>query len=403
MLPFSETEIERRQAQACDYMAANGMDAVVATSFPNVYYLSGAPLHQFGRPGALILPRDGEATFLISILEGPHVERQSNVRDLRFYCDHNISDSYASPQPPLTSFLELLKTAFHDHGLEDATIAYEDHWLPAAHLEAIKQQLPRLTLVAGSKWMDRHRMVLSEEEQALVRAADDIAEAGQLALLSELKPGIKPRELDRVCRDAMDDAAARLYPDKPYVNLARSGLEDDSGKWPGHCDWVYGGETPAAAKGMVLNGVFDCFLWAYWGNVERAVSVGEPQGDVRNALEAVVEANEAAIKAVRPGVSVASVDAAAKEVLTDRGYGNTGFGSGCGRGIVSHENWARFLPLDVRLYNEVILEPGMAVSIEPMIGDARKYPYRHCNTVFVTRDGCEVHSQVDRGVLWVEA
>ena len=78
------------------------------------------------------------------------------------------------------------------------------------------------------------------------------------------------------------------------------------------------------------------WLWGYWGNVERAVYVGEPSREVQQAFQIMVDANEAAIAVTRPGTPLADVDRAAKAVLTKHGY-QTRTGSGCGRGITSYE------------------------------------------------------------------
>jgi Xaa-Pro aminopeptidase len=134
--------------------------------------------------------------------------------------------------------------------------------------------------------------------------------------------------------------------------------------------------------------------------VERAVYVGEPTEAVRKPFEVMVEANEAAISATRPGALLADVDRAAKEVLARHGYA-TRTGSGCGRGITSYEGNARELKMDLRLYADVVLEPGMAFSLEPDLQVPGIGVYRHCNTIIVTEDGCEVDSRLPRGVIWV--
>ena len=112
-----------------------------------------------------------------------------------------------------------------------------------------------------------------------------------------------------------------------------------------------------------------------------------------------MEANERAIEAVRPGVRLANVDRVCKDVFTRHGF-TTRTGSGVGRGTISYEGNHRELLMDVRLYSETVLEPAMAFSIEPDL-QTTDGTYRHCNTIIVTDDGCEVDSRIDRGVIWV--
>ena len=78
----------------------------------------------------------------------------------------------------------------------------------------------------------------------------------------------------------------------------------------------------------------------------------------------MVEANETAIAAIRPGLRLADVDRTAKPVPVCDGY-PTRSGSGCGRGIISYEGDARELRMDLRLYADATLAPGMAFSLEP--------------------------------------
>ncbi len=114
----------------------------------------------------------------------------------------------------------------------------------------------------------------------------------------------------------------------------------------------------------------------------------------------MIEANEAAIDMVKPGVRLADVDRASKDVFSKYGY-DTRTGCGCGRGITSYEGNARELLMDLRLYSDVVLEPGMAFSIEPDLRVPSVGTLRHCNTIIVTETGSEVDSQLPRGVIWV--
>jgi Xaa-Pro dipeptidase len=113
----------------------------------------------------------------------------------------------------------------------------------------------------------------------------------------------------------------------------------------------------------------------------------------------MIEANEAAIAITKPGTKLADVDRTTKEIFKRHGYG-TRSGSGLGRGIVSYEGNARELTMDVRLYSDVILAPGMAFSLEPDL-KTQDGTYRHCNTLIVTADGCDVDSKLPRSLIWV--
>jgi Xaa-Pro aminopeptidase len=293
----------------------------------------------------------------------------------------------------------LLAGAIGDRGLARRRIGFEDAKLPLAHLAALRAALPDIDFVPASDLLDRLRLVLSPEELALVRAADAVADVGQERLIVLLRPGATARELVDDVRATMIDAILARHPDMPFHLHVGTGL-GAAAKGAGHSEWATWNGEDRVERGQLLETVISVWLWGYWGNVERAVYVGEPSDEILRAFQIMIDANEAAIAATRPGVSLADVDRAAKTVLTRHGY-TTRTGSGCGRGITSYEADARELQMDLRLYADVVLEPGMAFSLEPDLDVPGIGTFRHCNTIIVTETGCEVDSRLPRGVIWV--
>lgn len=380
-------------------MAARNLDGVIATSYAASYYLSGAPIHCFGRPMATVIPRDGSPFMVTSIIEQGHLAAQSWIDDVRCYWDYNVTPEYDNPQPPLQSMAQLLGEALRERGLAQGRWGVEDAKLPLSHAAALQGQLPGLEFVGVSDDLDRLRLVLSPEELALTRAADAIADIGQERLIELLTPGRSARELVDDVRGTMIDAILLRHPDMPFHLHVGAGLGSGA-KGAGHSEWATWNATDVVQPGQLLETVISVWLWGYWGNVERAVYIGEPSPEVLHAFEIMVEANEAAIAATKPGVPLVDVDRAAKAVLTRHGH-PTRTGSGCGRGITSYEADARELAMDLRLYADVILAPGMAFSLEPDLDVPGIGVFRHCNTIIVTESGCEVDSRLPRGVIWV--
>jgi creatinase len=393
---FSAAEIARRQARLREAMTAASLDAVLATSCPSSYYLSGAPIHPFGRPIATLIPRDGEPGMVISIIERDHVRLQSTVEDVRTYWDHNPTPALDDPRPPLASLLVHLAALVRDRGLERGRIGYEDATLPDRHLRAILEALPAATLVPASDIVERQRLVLSEEELAVLRDADAVADVGQRTILDTIGAGAAARELHRVAIDAMEEAIMARRPDAAFALRVWPG-PGGAERSAGHSEWRSYGPGDAASRGDVLVSVIDAIVWGYTGNVERTIAIGEPSERIRRDFATMVQANERAIETVRPGVTLREIDAICKAVFAAAGHG-TRTGSGVGRGLISYEGNHRILPLDLRPYNELVLEPGMAFSIEPDLqtGDGT---YRHCNTIIVTADGCVVDSTIERGII----
>ena len=348
---------------------------------------------------ATLVPARGEAALVTSIIEKGHVERQSWIEDRRFYWDFDVRPDYTHAQPPIDSIVLLLTDAIRDRALDRGRIGIEDATLPIGHLDRLRAALPGATFVAVSDMLDRLRMVQSEAELALTRSADAIADIGQQLLIDLLTPGKRAPELTAAVRTAMIDEILDRHPDMPFHLHVGCGLGAID-KGAGHSEWTTWNRDDRVARGQLLETIISVWLWGYWGNVERAVSVGEPTEAVRRAFEIMVEANEAAIAGVRPGISLAAIDRIPKDVFARYGY-TTRTGSGCGRGITSYEADARELKMDLRPYADVICETGMAFSLEPDLEVPGIGTFRHCNTIIVTETGCEVDSQVPRGVIWI--
>lgn len=393
---FSVAEIERRQGLLREALRMHGLDAFLATSYPNSYYLSGAPIHPFGRPMATLVPTSGDPAMVFSIIEIGHVRLQSPIADLRTYWDFNPTPDLRDPRPPLASMLMHLADLLGERGLKGGRIGYEDSTIPDRHLRAIREALPPVTFVPASDLVDRLRLVLSPEELAIIRDADAVADAGQKAILDTIRAGVTAAELHDAAMSAMEAAMAERRPEAAYALRVTPGPGSPE-RSAGHSEWRSFGPADAARAGDVLVSVLDAIVWGYTGNVERTIVIGEPSERVRRDFATMVEANERAIEAVRPAETVSRIDAICKEVFALAGH-PTRTGSGVGRGLISYEGNHRMLGLDLRPYNDLVLEAGMAFSIEPDL-QTQDGTYRHCNTVIVTDDGCIVDSTIERGII----
>lgn len=397
---FSRTEMDRRIDNLRREMERCQVDCVVVTSYAAFYYLSGAPIYPYGRPMALIVPLDAGPTIVESIIEKSHTESQSWITDIRFYWDYNPEPVYQNPRPPTASLFHHVRDVLEQRRVVTGRIGFEDATLPVMMYDALRSIAPQATLVGVSDLLERLRLVHSEEELHLIRAADVIADAGQETLLAELAPGKSACQLDAAVRTRMTDEVLRRYPGTPFEFVPMLGL-GSSAKGAGHSLWSSWDGNDRVASGQLLTTGITVWLWGYDGNVERTIYVGKPTEEIRRAFDAMVEANERAIAIIRPGVRLADVDRLTKDVLASYGYG-TRTGSGLGRGITSYEGNARERSMDVRLYADVVLESGMAFSLEPNLEVPGIGTFRHCNTIIVTRLRCDVDSRMPRGALWID-
>lgn len=134
----------------------------------------------------------------------------------------------------------------------------------------------------------------------------------------------------------------------------------------------------------------------YCSDMTRSFFYGTPDEAYMTVYNLVKDANLAAIKAVKPGVTFKDIDNAARQVIAAAGYGEAfTHRTGHGIGINVHE-----FP-DVSSVNDMICEAGMIFSIEPGIYLREKFGVRIEDLVLVTEDGCEVLNQYPKALLTI--
>jgi Xaa-Pro aminopeptidase len=125
-----------------------------------------------------------------------------------------------------------------------------------------------------------------------------------------------------------------------------------------------------------------------WTDVTRTYTLGPPDKRARRAYVAIFAAREAALAAIRPGVTGADVDRATRESLRAHGFEREfrhATGHGVGLAAIHHDARPRIHPL-----SPDVLEPGMVFNVEPAIYDDGWGGIRHCDVVAVTSSGAEV-------------
>lgn len=130
------------------------------------------------------------------------------------------------------------------------------------------------------------------------------------------------------------------------------------------------------------------YVDGYWTDVTRTYCLGDPDRRQRAMYAAVFEARAAALAAIRPGARAAEVDAAARDVLTTRGFGplfTHGLGHNVGFSAISTEYPPRLHPA-----SQDRLEAGMTFNVEPAIYVDGYGGLRHCDVVTVGKQGVEV-------------
>jgi Xaa-Pro aminopeptidase len=353
--------IERVHA-ARDVAGEVGLDLLVLTPGSDLRYLSGYDAHAMERLTALVVPRRGEPFLVVPRLEAPMVGASpAGALGLEVLAWDETDDAFA-----------LLARAAADRlGAAPRRVAVGSRtW--AEHALGVQRALPGSALELAGPVLDRLRMVKTPaeiEELATAGAAIDRVHARMADLL---RVGRTEAEV------GADIAAAILAEGHVAVDFTIVG-SGPNGASPHH----ELSERVVQAGDLVVVDIGGELPSGYRSDCTRTYVVGgEPDAETAEWYAVLQEAQRAACAAVRPGVAAQEIDAVARRVITDAGWGEHFIHrTGHGIGLDTHE--APYIVAG----NELTLVPGMAFSVEPGIYHAGRCGARIEDIVVCTADG----------------
>jgi creatinase len=371
VLPFAPEEYEDRLAGLRAIMELHSLDAVVLTSMHNVAYYSGFLYCSFGRPYACVVTPTECITVSAGIDAGQPWRRSHG--DNITYTDWK-RDNFWRVVTGIT-------------GTGKAIGCEADHLtlLQSEKLNAFLQ--PKRGVDVAPATMHQ-RMVKSPAEVALIRQGAQVADVGGYAIKAAVREGVREIDVAMAGRDAMEAEIAKRFPDAEYRDTwvwFQSGLNTDGAHNP-----VTG---RVLRRGDILS--LNCFpmISGYYTALERTMFVGEVDPASRAVWEANVAAHEFGMTLLKPGNSCAGITAQINEFLAERQMLQyRTFGYGHSFGILSHY-YGREAGLELREDIDTVLEPGMVISMEPMLTIPNGQPgaggYREHDIFVVTEDGNE--------------
>lgn len=363
-LPGTGTLLER-QARIRARFDALAIDSLVVFAPSNIRYLS----NHVGSAGILVLTPDAAHLVVDARYETAVAELQQSPAACPRLQVWPVPSSYDE------ALLECLA------GIGVARVGVEaGHLTLARHEWLLTHRASRglgLTFHSTQHLVEQARMVKDASEIAILREAAARLAPVVDACLASARAGVPERVVAAVVEGAMRAAG---FERPAFDTIVASGPNSAR---PHH---RAGDRVLADGDLVVLD--FGGVLDGYCSDITRTIVLGHPSDRARHLYEAVREAQQAAIDAVRPGVEATAVDAAAREVLTARGLGDAfGHGTGHGLGLDVHEEPRIGKPRAET--TAVRLEPGMVFTIEPGAYLAGFGGVRIEDDVLVTDTGCE--------------
>ncbi len=354
-----------RQQRLQDSLSLHRLDALLVVHPPNIRYLCGFT----GSAGVLVITGKKRVFFTDGRYTG---QARAEVQGAK------IVIARKGPLAAAAAWLSANRLHSQQKSRRrapPARIGIEGEHMTVATRSRLAGALPStLRLRDAPALVEQARMVKDEEEIACLRSAVNLGSSLFDRALETIRPGV--RETDVAAE--MEYAARRAGAEAMSFNTIIASGERSA--------LPHGRASHALipAEGFVVCD-FGVILAGYCSDMTRTVYVGRPSAEARGVYQAVQQAQQAAVDAVRPGVAVSEVDRAARKSLQDSGlakYFTHSTGHGVGLEIHEAPRLAAGQP--------EVLKPGMVITIEPGVYVPGKWGVRIEDMVVVTERGCEV-------------
>lgn len=371
VLPFDDAEYEARLAGLRAMMVEQGVDAVLLTSMHNVAYYSGFLYCAFGRPYAQVVTQTETVTFSAGIDAAQPWRRCYG--DNITYTDwqrNNYWRAIVSVTGP------------------GKVIGFEGDHMSIAQKAMLNAFLsPKATVDIAPATMIQ-RLHKSAAELDLIRAGAATADVGAYAIRDAIKAGAREIDVAMAGRDAMEQEIARRFPDAEYRDTwvwFQSGINTD------------GAHNPVTSRRLERGDVLSLntfpMISGYYTALERTLFVETVDVASLKVWEANVAAHEFGMSLLKPGMSCAEVTHAINDFFVERDLLQyRTFGYGHSFGVLSHY-YGREAGLELREDIDTVLEPGMVISMEPMLTIPEGQPgaggYREHDILIITEDANE--------------
>ena len=370
------TELNIRRLKSL--MKADGIDALFVHRIDNFQYVTGYmnPTHYnlmfyTLRQGAILLAEEDQPIMLAGAADIFDARNFWWIEDVR-------------PMPwGLDTWPEIIKEALQDHDLKQGKIAVDPDTTYIL-MDGLKQELgSRYTLVSAESILDEAKGVKNREEIKVIRRAAALASAMVVAAKNAIKEGVREIDVSTEAERTLTMLEPLAYPSfKTTVS---------SGDRAAYLDRIP--SIKVIGQGEIVMIDAGCRYMGYYSEFSRHVMVGNPTEEQKKIYKTAFEAEQQAIKAIKPGAKASEIDRIARNIIEKAGYGEYQHAhyTGHGHGLGIHD-----APIvgDPRQRKEYIFEPGMVVAIEPAVLKPGVGGVRVEDVVLVTESGHELLSKV---------
>jgi Xaa-Pro dipeptidase len=363
---ISVDERRERQEKARRLMQENSLSAILMTEGTSLTYFSGMRWWGGERLFAMVMPVKGASFYVCPGFEEGRAREQIAKSPDGDNADVRIWQEDESPYDRVAQGLS-------DRGIGGGTVGVEET-VKFAFLDSLRKAAPTATFASGTPVTAGCRMFKSPHEIDLMRLASKATLMAYEATYRSLKSGMTQQDVEYLIE----------------VAHRQLGFEGGADVQVGEFSaFPHGSVTPQVIReGTIVLIDGGCKVEGYASDITRTFVLGKPAEKMKQVFDIVHRAQSAALAAAKPGADCGSVDAAARQVIVDAGYGPDykyfKHRVGHGMGMDGHE-W----PYLVR-GNTTKLQPGMTFSDEPGIYIRGEFGIRLEDDMHITENGAEL-------------
>ena len=364
--PITLEERQQRMERARQLMRDNHLDAIVMAGGTSLLYFTNIHWGNSERLFAAVLPAKGEPFYVCPAFENGRAREQiangpgGNNPDVRTW-EEDV-DPY-----------QVLARGLKDRGIVGGRLGIEER-TPFVFSDGIAKAAPQVSVASATPVTAGCRMIKTPHELELMQLANEVTLQAYEAVYHALQEGMTQYDFANLIAAAYGRLGFR---GEASVNVGEASA------------LPHGSAKPQTIKEGTIVLIDDgCTVEGYQSDISRTFVLGKPTDKMRKVFDIVHQAQSTALKQARPGVEAQSVDAAARKVITDAGYG-PGYRYfthrvGHGIGMDGHE-WPYLVHGDT-----LALRANMTFSDEPGIYIPGEFGVRLEDDMHITEDGAQL-------------
>lgn len=364
-------------------MEEQGIDGIICFKPQNTFFLSGFNPILYSHPVVVIVPREGNAVLLVHSLRARHSADEAAIEDIRLF------GMWANQKPIANDAYSAIDIIVNDLKMKNKIIGYEGDFISLTQYKKLQEITNAPKMVDVSDFLKRTRTIKDEYEINLLRLSSYLTNVGMEAALANIRKS--EAEASIAAEIAMRETWAKELSEFEISSFGNTEGGIVTALWCYSNSGYrvpYGCECPGnrvPLEGEVCLPVCWAAIDGYHSENERTVMIGKIPDKYEKAYDAMLAGRKNVFNMMRAGVTASAVYAAGVGPYIEAGFGDFLPGRiGHGLGLSLHE----FPSLSKD--NDLVLEEGMVVTVEPGLVFAGWGSTRHSDTVVVRKNGIEI-------------